>query len=221
MDINWQDIILKIIIATPFGISAIVFFIIGFKRIERFFMVDYQGNHKEKFKDNFFGNVYMVLGVTCFGLAIIFSQEGRLYWDFLLIPLCFGLFILPISILGAYWRSYMTNKLWGGFMPIVRKHYGYAQPDPSKQGKFDPLKIKIPRRRVIIAILAALFAFLCSFYLISLVGWNGNALSGTIFRLFLSGLVALSIFMTIISVSLSRRILKLRERETLAEGDKK
>src|SRR3990172_11507096 len=124
MQIDLQTLLPRIIIAFPLGIGAVAFFVVGMKRFSRFFMMDYQGNSKERFKDNLVGNVFMGLGVGCLISAIFAFQEGLLSWSLLPLSLCFGTFVIPIGVLGAYWRSYMTNKLWGGFMPIVREKYG-------------------------------------------------------------------------------------------------
>jgi hypothetical protein len=219
METDLQNLLPRIIIAFPFVIGAISFFIIGTKRFGRFFMLDYQGNSKERFKDNLVGNVFIALGVGCLLAAIFSFQEGELSWSLLPLSLCFGVFILPIGILGAYWGSYMTNKLWGGFMPIVREKYGYAQPKPGKRPKIDPSKVKIPRRTTITAFLIALLVFFGLYFLLYKIGWNGSVLSGLIFRLFVSSLTAFGIFMTIASASLSRRIQKLRDGEPLDDDD--
>ena len=219
MQIDLQTLLPRIIIAFPLGIGAVAFFVVGMKRFSRFFMMDYQGNSKERFKDNLVGNVFMGLGVGCLISAIFAFQEGLLSWSLLPLSLCFGTFVIPIGVLGAYWRSYMTNKLWGGFMPIVREKYGYAQPEPAKQHKIDPSKIKIPRRTAITAFLIALLVFFGLYFLLYTIGWNGSVLSGLIFRLVISGMMAFGIFMTIASAALSRRIQKLRNGEPLDDDD--
>ena len=101
---------------------------------------------------------------------------------------------------------------------LVRK-YGFAQPEPTKQNKIDLSKIKIARRTAITAFLIALFVFFALYFLLYTIGWNGSAVSGLIFRLFVSGLTAFGIFMTITSASLSRRIQKLRDGEVLDDDD--
>lgn len=215
METNFQDLLLRTIIVLPFGIGTLVFFFLGIKRFSRFFIMDYQGNSKERFKDNLVGNVFMGLGIGCLMAGIFAFQEGELSWDLLSVSLCFGSFIIPIGILGAYWRSYTSQKLWGGFMPIVRETYGYAQPEPAKQNKIDPSKLKIPRRTMITALSIALIVFFSLHFLLYLWGWNGSVISGIIFRLFVSGLTAFGIFMTIVSATLSRSIQRIRDGEPL------
>jgi len=219
METDFQSLLFRIIIAVPFGIGAVVFCIMGVKRFGRFFMMDYQGNSKERFKDNLIGNAFIALGVGCLLPAVFAFQEGELSWDFLTVSLCIGAFIIPIGVLGAYWRSYTANKLWGGFLPIVREKYGYAQPQSMTQQKIDRSKIKIPRRTVLTAFLLALLVFFGLYFLLSTIGWNGSVLSGLIFRLFVSGLTAFGIFMTIASASLSRRIQRMRDGEPLDDDD--
>ena len=219
METDLQNLLPRIIIALPFGIGAIVFCTIAVKRFGRFFIMDYQGNSRARFKDNLVGNVFMGLGVGCLLSAIFAYQEGELSWSLLPLALCFGGLIIPIGILGAYWRSYQANKLWGGFMPIVREKYGYAQPEPIKHHKIDPSRIKIPRRTIITAFLLAFLVFFGLYFLLSTIGWNGSVLSGLIFRLFVSGLAAFGVFMTIASASLSRRIQRMRDGEPLDDDD--
>lgn len=213
MEIDLQNFLSRIILALPFGIGAVVFCTMTVKRFGRFFIMDYQGNSKERFKDNLIGNVFMGLGMGCLISAFFAYQEDELTWNSLLLLFCLGGFVIPIGILGSYWRSYQMNKLWGGFMPLVREQYGY--PQQATQHKIDPSKIKIPRRTMLTAFLLALLAFFGMYFLLSRIGWNGSEVSGLFFRLFTSGLLALRIFMTIGSASLSRRIQKMREEEPL------
>jgi len=219
METDLQNLLARIIIAFPFGIGAVVFCIIGVKRIGRFFIMDYQGNSKERFKDNLVGNVFMGLGVGCLLSAFFAYQAGELSWSLVPLSLCFGGLTIPIGVLGAYWRSYQANKLWGGFKPIVREKYAYTQSEAPIQKKIDRSKVKIPRRTMITAFLLALLVFFGMYFLLSTVRWNGGVMSGLLFRLFVSGLTALGIFMTIVSTSLSRRIQKLRDGEPLDNDD--
>ena len=222
MEMNLQDLVLRSMIAFPFGIAAVILWAVGVKRFEHFFFMDYQGNSKARFKDNVIGNLFIGLGVGCLLPAFFVFQEDKLSWSFLSIlpvSLCFAGIIVPIGVLGTYWRSYQVNKLWGGFLPMVRERYGYAQPEAAKQHKIDPSKIKLPRRTILTAFLLALLAFFAMYFLLSIIGWNGSALSGLVFRLFVSGLLAFGTFMTIGSASLSRRIQRMRDGEPLDDDD--
>jgi len=64
----------------------------------------------------------MGLGVACFISAIFAFQEGALNWRLFPFSLCFGAFIIPIGVIGAYWQSYMANKLWGGSCQLFEKN---------------------------------------------------------------------------------------------------
>ena len=219
MEIDLQNLLPRIIIAFPFGIGAIVFCTIAVKRLGRFFIMDYQGNSKERFKDNLVANICMGLGVGCLISAFIAFQAGELSSSLIPLALCFGGLIIPIGIVGAYWRSYQMNNLWGGFMPFIREQYGYPQPPQTPQHKIDLSKIKMPRRTMFTAFLIALLAFFGMYALLDTIGWNGSILTGLLFRLFVSGLLAFGIFMTIGSASLSRRIQRMRDGEPLDNDD--
>ena len=219
METDLQNLLLRIIIAFPFGVGAVIFCTIGVKRVGRFFFMDYQGNSKERFKDNLVGNVFNGLGVGCLLSAFFAFQEGQWSWGLLPLSLCFGGLIIPIGVLGAYWRSYQANKLWDGFLPIVREKYGYAQPETTKQHRIDPSKVKLPRRTMITAFLIGLLVFFGMYFLLSTIGWNASEWTGLLFRLFVSGLLALGIFMTIASASLSRRIQRMRDGEPIDDDD--
>ena len=212
MEMNSQELLSKILLSFPFAISAVVLILIGYKRIERFFYMDYQENSKERFKDNFFGNVFMAFGIACLIPAYFAFLEGKFDWGVLPISFCMGALIVPISILGSYWQSYSSNKLWGGFMPIVREKYGYAQPQSTKL-KVDLSKIKIPRRTIISAALVGFIVFLGINVYVSIIGWQGSVLSEVIFRLFISGLAGFGAFITITGAALSRRIQQVRDGE--------
>lgn len=219
MELDLQISLPTIIVTFILGIGAIAFLAMGMKRFSRFFMMDYQGNSKERYKDNLIGNVFIGLGVGCLVSVIFALQEGTLSWALLPLSLCFSVFIIPIGILGAYWRSYLTNKLWGGFMPTVREKYGFTQPVPAKQNRINPSKIKIPRRTTITAFLIALLVSFGVYFILGMIDWNGSPLSGLLFRLFVSGLTAFGIFMTIISAALSRKVQNLRNGERLDNDD--
>jgi len=219
METDLQSLLPRIILAFPFGIGAVICFMNTLKCFQRFFFMDYQGNSKERFKDNLVGNVFIALGAACLLLAAFAFQEGKLSWSMIPLSLCFGALIIPIGVLGAYWRSYSANKLWGGFLPIVREKYGYAQIEPTKQQKINPSEIRLPRRIKITAFLVALLVFFGLYFLLSRSGWNGSEWSGLIFRLFVSGLAAIGIFITIASAALSRRIQKLRDGKPLEDDD--
>lgn len=90
METDLQNLLPRIILALPFRIGAIVFCTLGVKRTGRFFLMDYQGNSKERFKDNLVGNVFNGLGVGCLLAAYFAFQEGQLTGGLLPLSLCFG-----------------------------------------------------------------------------------------------------------------------------------
>src|SRR6266545_3139548 len=117
MEESMQDLTLRIILAFPFAIGAVVFCVMSIQRYRRFFFTDYQGNSKARFKDNLVANTLLGLGVGCFVSALFVYQEGELSWGLLQVALLFGGLALVIGIPGLYWRSYEANRLWGGLLP--------------------------------------------------------------------------------------------------------
>lgn len=59
----------------------------------------------------------MSLGTICLTLAVLVLEVGsydiRVLLGLVPIVLCIGAFMLPISIIGAYWQYYLINKLLG------------------------------------------------------------------------------------------------------------
>ena len=219
MEIYSSELLIRIIIAIPSGIGAVALFILGNKRFGRFYLFDYQGNSKERFKDNLICNIYNGLAIACLCLAFFSIQSEKLHWTaFLtvfLYALCAAAFYIPIGILGSYWRVYQAYKLWGGFIPTIKERYGYTQPQPIKGGKIDPSRIKLPLRTMISALLVSLIAASITYIVLHVLGWNGSPITGIIFRLGASGLMGFGIFIIIASAALSRRIQKLRNGEVL------
>ncbi len=211
------DLLTKIAISLPFGLGAILLFIKSLKFSNQFFFQDYTENKKERFRKNLLSNLYMAFSVACIMVAIFVFQFDilNILSILIIIPvaLCMGALIIPIGIIGSYWRSYQANKMWGGFLPTVRSFYGYSQNVSAKQNSIDPSKIKIPRRIIIVAGAIALFVFFGMLYIFSKVEWNGPDWTGTLALFLFSGIISFGIFMTIVSSSLSRRIEKLRKGE--------
>lgn len=219
MDIKSKDLLPNLIIAFPLVASAVVLFILGQKRMNRFFFFDYQGNSKERFKDNLISSIFHALVVACVVPVILLLSGEKINWGILPISLCLGALAIPIGILGAYWRSYQTNKLWGGFMPLVRAKYGYTNPQSIKQNKIDPSKIKLPRRIGIIAGLVAILVFCGTFVIFYQFFWKGSEISGIFIGVVLSAITGFGVFMTIVTAVLSQRIQKLRDGEILDDED--
>jgi hypothetical protein len=218
---NTQELLPRIVIALPFGIGTIVFGISGYKRLERFFWFDYQGNFKKRFLDNLISNAFLVIAIVCFLMAFFALQEEKFDWNFLWGFLCIGIFILIIAIPGTYWKSYSYNKLLGGFMPFARAKLGYpqSQPESLKTLKVNPSKIKVPRRVTFQAAAIGLLAILLLNLGLYLIRWNDSNLIGLLFRIAASAALGVGISMTILSKDLSRRIERIRDGEKLDYGD--
>lgn len=221
MENNITDLFIRALFAIPFGLGAIILCIKGGKDYSRFLYKDYQGNSKERFKDNLYSNLYMGLGMSCLLIAIMGFQIGisdiKALLGILPVALCMGAFIIPIGILGAYWRSYQLNTLWGGFMPSIRVRYGYAPPELPTQQKVNLSNVKLPPRVTITAAAVALLVFIgvIVIYFLSHAKWNGPAWVGILVLILFASLSSFGVFMTIISASLSRRIQKMKNGETL------
>jgi hypothetical protein len=218
MSTYWQDFP-RLIAVILLVIGMLFLFLKGNEYLQRFFLMDYQGNSIAKFKDSLIGSVLISSAIFCILLVLIMILTENFSWDMffgsLPVFLCLAMLIIPISIASSYWRSYSTTKLWGGFLPIVRERQGYAQPELADKIKIDPARIKIPRKTLITAFIIAVFIFAGIFILFGFVEWSINVWLGIIIRIFVSGLTAFGIFMLIVSSSLSRRVQKLRDGETI------
>jgi len=213
MESDFRDLLPKVLLSVPFGVGAAVLFIMAVRRFGRFFMMDYQGNSKARFKDNLVGHVYMTLGIGCIMFVVSALTEVGLSWGLLSVLVLIGVFVIPIGVAGGYWQSYWSNRLWGGLMPIARAKSGYGQLEPAKRLMTDLSNIRLSLRTTITALLAALLVFFGLYFALYGVNWNGTALSGLMFRMFISGLGALGVFMTICSAALSSRIQRMRDGE--------
>jgi hypothetical protein len=107
MRLNMESI--QCLIALPVGISALFFMFLGWRRGVRFNYHDYQGDRKERLRDNFFSSFAMTASLGCF--FFVFSAD---FWDvvipFYLLMVCV---VKPIGMLGAYWSSLLTRAIAG------------------------------------------------------------------------------------------------------------
>lgn len=196
-----------IIVALPFALVALVCLTIGFRYITRFFGLPYLGTTRDRFKDIFFGTLFFSLGATSL-IPLFFLVASKTFsWSFILISLCLAALLLPIGILGAYWQSYLANKLWGGLPqaggpPVSTKQAAAAR-------SIDPARLKVPRRTFSIAALAAVISFFGLFMLLASIPWNGSQWVRWTFVTLGSGFFAFSVLMTIYSAAFSRRIKKI------------
>ena len=102
---------IKFTIVIPIGIIALFFVFVGWRRGIRFNFHDYQGDKKERLRDNFFASFTMIAAIGCI-IPIMFPFD---LWGFA-IPfyLLIVLVITPISMLGQYWSSFLGNVMTGG-----------------------------------------------------------------------------------------------------------
>ena len=212
---NLLDFLPKLLIAILLGIGGVFSFVKGIIGYSRYFYNDYEGHPKERFKENLRSNFYVCCGMGCFlGLMVGFQiRDAGIKEIVRLLPFtfCISAFVFPIAVLGSYWQSYVTNKMWGGFMPTLREKYGYAQPITNKEPKIDPSKVKVSRKTTIIALTVGLVVFFGMMFISSKVEWNGPVWLGIAILILIPGIAAFGVFMTIISTALSRKIQKLRD----------
>jgi hypothetical protein len=218
---NNQEFLSKILIALPFVIGAVIFFILGMRRIQLFFLADYQGNFKKRLIDDLFANFLFALGTACIMPIFNSIESGKINWDLFWFILCLAILIIPFSVIGSYWQSYSSNKLWGGFTPFVRAKMGFSQSQPEslKTLKVNLSKIKVPRRVTFQAAAIGLLAILLLNLGLYLIRWNDSNLIGLLFRIAASAALGVGISMTILSKDLSRRIERIRDGEKLDYGD--
>ena len=200
------------VVAIPFGLIALVCFGIGLKTLSQFFLKDYQGNQKKRFRDNLVSNLLFSAGGGC--LLVVTFSVSTLESLLSVLPCAFGMsiIILPIGILGAYWRSYTTNKLFGGFMPIVRQQHGFASPNSESQS-IHRSAWKPSRNTILIAAITGLLSFCAVFFGLSLLlRWNGSEFTWFLFRVGLGVLAGFGTFMTVGAIALSLHIQRAREQ---------
>lgn len=209
-----MDALINIVVALPFASAGLFFLNKGMKRTSAFFVTSYWGNSKQKFKDSIMGNLYLSLGISFFVVAG-FSAIGNLHWMILPTALCFGTLILPIGVLGLYWRKFQAEKLWDEHFPSGKLAHSNEPLEPTIQQKVDLSGVKTPRRMQLTAALSALLFFGATFYLLNQGEANISFWPGLLIKLFISFLLAFGAFMTIVSSDLSRRVQKLREGEPI------
>jgi hypothetical protein len=215
MGMDLQTLLPMFITAFPFGIGVLVLGILYYKRSKRFFFKKYQGNSMARFMDILIGNVFFGLALGCLITVMFIFQESEFIWQNVPYYFLVGAFIIPIGIVGAYWRSFITNKMWGGFMPMARAMHGQSQVQSAQQIQIDSTKVKLPRRTRITAIVIALIVFTGMYLLLSSISWNINQAARVIIKLLMSGLLAFGTYMLIVTTSISRRIQRLKEGETI------
>jgi hypothetical protein len=217
MGTNYLDLLIKTIIAFPFGIGFVYLLSLSIKRFEHFDFMNYQRQSFQRFKDTLFATLYTFGAIVCLSAIYLSFQDIKLLF---ILPLILCAFIpaIPICILGVYWQSYQTKKLFGGLLPIVSTKYDYPQSQPVTQRKVDLAKVKLPRRIIIPAVLIAIIAVITTYFGVNSFEWNINAIAALLIKLGMSGFMGFGIFMTIVTLAVSRRFQKLRNNN-LSDSD--
>jgi hypothetical protein len=199
--------------AILFGLIALLLFGLGLKKSQRFFFKDYQGNQKERFKDNFVSSLCLSAGVGSLMIVVSSISTSKSVLPLLPCALGMSIIILPIGILGSYWQSYSTNKLFGGVMPLVRQRYGFAPTDQDKP-PIGRSTLKLSQKTMALAAIAGVLSF-CAIYvgMSLLMRWNGSQPAWLLFRLGLGALGGFSVFMLVLATNLSRNIQRERENQ--------
>jgi hypothetical protein len=214
-----EPFFLKTLVSLPFVIGGIGCFLVGVSMSNHFEYNDYQGDSKRKFRDILVGNIFLAGSLMFFFVAMIAYAESGYHWSSLKWTICVLPLVLPIMIVSSFIRIYTTKQLWGGFLPTIRERYGYSQPAPAGQVKIDPAKLKLPRRIMVNAILCAILGFIAGFLLLGLLPWKWNEWGENLMRIFMSGLLAFTILMSMISAAWSRRIQRLRDGKSLEDDE--
>lgn len=234
METSWQDLLISVMIAFTLGIGAIVLFVLGSKRIGRFFSTHDAGDAGKKLKDNIFGNVFIASAIALLLPIVFLFISEKLTWR--IVPLSLLGFLclapaIPINVLGTYWQDYRLKNTYGGFVPLIRENYRYATPDPTNQPKVGLIKVKTPRKALIWGATVGMLAFLGGYFVlttigmcipdkyldftITLNGWDASAASGIFLKLCLAGSFGIGLFAIIVSIARSRRIQHLKNGQTI------
>jgi len=96
--------IINCVIGLPLGIIALLFVFIGWRRGIRFRLHDYQGNKRERLRDNFFSSFAIITGICC--VFPIFSPASS--WGFFIpFSLLSILVLTPLAMLGESVSSFL------------------------------------------------------------------------------------------------------------------
>lgn len=204
--------LINLVVAFPFVVVALLLLSNGMKLTNRFFFKDYRGDPRDDLKDNILSGFYLSLSA-----ALLIIGGLTAIGEFNLWALCLGpffvTFVLPLSVIGSYWRRYLARRMIGGSLVISASRYGfYEESEPPSRQAIDPSTVKVPRRVKVTSGAISLYIFGCTFYLlnqsITHIEWFGILIS-----LVISGLIAFGTFSIIIASDRSHRLQKLREGE--------
>jgi hypothetical protein len=216
MGTNYLDLILKSIIAFPFGMGFILLMSDSFKRFERFNIMGNQGHSLQRFKENLFANLYTFGAAGCL-VVIIFIFLDIQSLVFLPFLLCVFIPLLPFTVFMTYWKSYQSNELLGGFLPMASVTHGNVQFQAATQAKVEQSKVKLPRRIKITAVLVALLLVLSTFYELNSIPLKMSPIWSLLIKTGVSGLVGLGACWEIVIVATSHRIQQIRDGEIPGE----
>lgn len=206
--------LINLVVAFPFVVVALLLLSNGMKLMNRFFFKDYRGDSREDLKDNILSGFYLSLSGALLIIGWLTAVGEFNLWALCLGPF-FVAFVLPISVIGSFWKRYLARRMIGGSLVISASRYGfYEESEPPPTPVIDPSTVKVPRRVKVTAGAISLYIFGCMFYLfnqsIATIGWVGILIS-----LVISGLIAFGTFSVIIASERSHRLQKLRMGEPI------
>jgi hypothetical protein len=99
------------VVAVPFVILALFFVLTGWQRGLRFNFHDYQGNSRERMRDNFFSSLNIITGISC-AFPIIASIK---LWGFAVPLILLSIVVVtPLAMLGASFSSFLGVIMTSG-----------------------------------------------------------------------------------------------------------
>ncbi len=217
METNFRLELINLIVALPFVVTGVLLFANAFKITTRFFYKNYRGNTGESFKDSLTSTLYIGLSITLL-LIGAFVAVGEFNVWVLVLGLVFVIFLLPIGVLGSYWQKYLTEKMFGGSLPVAGSMYVfYEEPESSIEKKMNPSQLKTPRREKITAAIIALHVFGSIFYLLNEKPWINYDWADILIKMAVCFLIAYAVNKIILSSQRTRRARKLRDGESIED----
>ena len=176
----------------------------------RFELHDYQGNEGSRFVDGVKSSLLQMCGAISIIMAISVVGFPESFTSVIPLFLCIGGGMLPISLLGAYTRSFWQKKLFGGYQPYLRKA---LLNEEVIVPKLTPGDLQVPRQAGVIAGTIAVVAMSATFLGFQYgITWNGESWTHIAFSFGMALLIGFGVFMQIISAITSRQIEKARSK---------
>ena len=111
--------VINCVVAFPFVVMAVFFVLTGWQRGLRFNFYDYQGNSRERMRDNFFSSLNIITGVSCV-FPIIASIK---LWGFAVPMILLSIVVVtPFAMLGASFSAFLGEIMTGG---KIREHAAF------------------------------------------------------------------------------------------------